>query len=254
MAARVLQAQKLNFVSITNSASMVMTVDRGTKRLRHGGNELIIGEGEAVAIAAGENFDVENATPDQGLYSARWICFDDVLLGGNIPNHGDRAIIRCNLLGKLGVSGAEMFDRAFQVIQSSDEGDDLIAGHRVAEILVWLASRGLNFPPSGPGDIPARIRTMVESRPEHRWSSAEIAGKLAVSEATLRRRLSEKSVNLRAILTDVRMTSAMGLLQSTDMPVSEIASRLGYESQSRFAMRFRSRFGFPPSAIRGHQR
>jgi AraC-like DNA-binding protein len=38
------------------------------------------------------------------------------------------------------------------------------------------------------------------------------------------------------------------------LPVSAIAASSGFESQSRFAIRFRDRFGFPPSAIRGHNR
>ncbi len=50
------------------------------------------------------------------------------------------------------------------------------------------------------------------------------------------------------------MTSALRLLQGTDWPISLIASQVGYESASRFAERFRKRFGFAPTAIRGHHR
>ena len=38
------------------------------------------------------------------------------------------------------------------------------------------------------------------------------------------------------------MLSALVLLQATTRPVSEIASSVGYESPSRFAVRFRDRF------------
>ncbi|MNH37503.1 DNA-binding transcriptional regulator AraC [compost metagenome] len=55
-------------------------------------------------------------------------------------------------------------------------------------------------------------------------------------------------------MIDVRMNSALTLLQSTDWPISAIAQHVGYESSSRFAERFRKRFGFAPTAIRGHQR
>lgn len=55
-------------------------------------------------------------------------------------------------------------------------------------------------------------------------------------------------------MIDVRMTSALRLLQGTDWPISLIASQVGYESASRFAERFRKRFGFAPTAIRGHHR
>jgi AraC-like DNA-binding protein len=46
----------------------------------------------------------------------------------------------------------------------------------------------------------------------------------------------------------------MLLLQSTDQAVNRIALDVGYESPSRFANRFRERFGFAPTAIRGHAR
>ena len=50
------------------------------------------------------------------------------------------------------------------------------------------------------------------------------------------------------------MALAMTLLQSTDRPVATIAADVGYESPSRFAIRFRHRYGFAPSVVRGHKR
>lgn len=41
---------------------------------------------------------------------------------------------------------------------------------------------------------------------------------------------------------------------ATVRPVDQIVSEVGYESASRFAVRFRSRFGFAPSVVRGHRR
>ena len=75
-----------------------------------------------------------------------------------------------------------------------------------------------------------------------------------MSEVMLRRKLSMENTALRNLMIDVRMSSALALLQSTDWPISAIAQHVGYESASRFAERFRKRFGFAPTAIRGHQR
>ncbi|MCU0827909.1 MAG: helix-turn-helix domain-containing protein [Tabrizicola sp.] len=50
------------------------------------------------------------------------------------------------------------------------------------------------------------------------------------------------------------MNRALGLLQTTDNPVQQIAFAVGYASASRFAVRFRARFGLAPSAIRGGDR
>lgn len=82
------------------------------------------------------------------------------------------------------------------------------------------------------------------------WSAAMLAGRLHCSEATLRRRLAKQGTGFRTLLTDVRMTRALTLLQVTPWPVEQIAGAVGYESPSRFAARFKERFGFAPSAVR----
>jgi len=95
---------------------------------------------------------------------------------------------------------------------------------------------------------------MLSAQLDGTWSSDAIARSLAMSEATLRRRLAAEGVTLRELIADVRMASALVLLQATSRPVSEIASAVGYDSPSRFAVRFRDRFGFAPTAVRGHAR
>ena len=95
---------------------------------------------------------------------------------------------------------------------------------------------------------------MLSARLDGEWSSDAVARSLAMSEATLRRRLAAEGVTLRELIADVRMASALVLLQATSRPVSEIASAVGYDSPSRFAVRFRGRFGFAPTAVRGHAR
>lgn len=46
------------------------------------------------------------------------------------------------------------------------------------------------------------------------------------------------------------MNRALGLLQGSDLPVAMVAAEVGYASPSRFALRFRARFGLSPGAIR----
>lgn len=77
---------------------------------------------------------------------------------------------------------------------------------------------------------------------------------MAVSEATLRRRLAADGTTFGDVLADVRMTQALGLLQTTSLPINRIALDVGYACPSRFAQRFRARFGITPSAIRTDNR
>ena len=50
------------------------------------------------------------------------------------------------------------------------------------------------------------------------------------------------------------MSYALTLLHGTDTSVLSVALAVGYDSASRFSARFRSRFGYLPSDVRGHKR
>ena len=82
------------------------------------------------------------------------------------------------------------------------------------------------------------------------WTVERIAAAFATSASTLQRRLAQEGETVSQCLRDVRLETALVLLQSSTLQVSEIAARCGYESHSRFSAAFRERFGFPPSQLR----
>lgn len=51
-------------------------------------------------------------------------------------------------------------------------------------------------------------------------------------------------------LTGIRLQRSRELLQHCDVPVAEVAARVGFESASSFSWLFRQRFGMPPTAFR----
>ena len=51
-------------------------------------------------------------------------------------------------------------------------------------------------------------------------------------------------------MREARLLTAMALLQGSDLQVSEIAVRCGYQSHSRFTAAFRQRFGYAPTHLR----
>ncbi|MER9648674.1 helix-turn-helix transcriptional regulator [Mesorhizobium sp. M0199] len=117
--------------------------------------------------------------------------------------------------------------------------------------MAWLAHSGLIFDPEMPSDLQRKVRLMIGAAPERTWISKDLAQSLALSEATFRRRLADQGQSFKDLLIDVRMTAALTLLQVTDRPISEVAYQVGYESASRFSVRFKKRFGFSPTAVRG---
>lgn len=250
--AGVVQHSELRFSRLAIDQPTVIVVRHGSKTLHADGREWQVGAGEAIAIAAGTTFDVTNRLGGDGCYEARWLILDTNLV--------ERARRRTPDLDESGdIDGARTvhglepefraaLGRAFDAITAPFP--DPIAEHRLTEVLAWLFLRGLRFPPMQAPSLAARVRKLFETAPTRRWTAALAARQLAMSEATLRRRLAAQDATVGTLLADVRMTSALLLLQSTGLPVGQIALDVGYESASRFAIRFRERFGCAPSAIR----
>jgi AraC-like DNA-binding protein len=260
------QATRLNFTSLTTTVPMIICVRRGRKVMRSPGAVFELEAGEAIAVAQGHVFDFENIPAEDGDYEARWLTIEPAVvaafaepgkemalgLAGDAPVA--RAVQPARLLGRMGPGLSAAFETAVLALQDDGELPDAVVRHRVGELLAWLGAFGARFSLALPDSWAARIRRLAGPQPGRDWTGPEVAARLGVSEATLRRRLQEEGSGLRDVLTDIRMMHALQLLQSSTLPVSAIAASAGFESQSRFAIRFRSRFGFPPTAVRGKRK
>lgn len=123
--------------------------------------------------------------------------------------------------------------------------------YRLMDLLAALAERGHHFfGQAGLHDTSGRLRTLIAETPEQQWTAQKAGRALAMSEATLRRRLADERVRFEELLIDVRMHHAMMLVQTTSWNMPHIAQACGYKSSTRFAERFRARFGYLPSAVR----
>ncbi|GAB2647132.1 AraC family transcriptional regulator [Vibrio panuliri] len=87
-----------------------------------------------------------------------------------------------------------------------------------------------NYLNSAPGD-------------DHRIETA--AQHLAMSRATLARKLTAEGASFRDVLAEIRMNHAITLLQR-DYSQIETALACGYQSESRFSQRFKQQFGMTP--------
>ena len=123
-------------------------------------------------------------------------------------------------------------------------------GYRLMDLLAALAERGHLFKAGAQQGTSGRLRTLIGEAPELHWTAQEAGRALAMSEATLRRRLAREHMRFEALLVDVRMHHALMLVQTTSWSIPRIAQACGYQSRARFAERFRARFGYLPSAVR----
>lgn len=254
VSAHIVQNQELNFVRLVLEQPTFIWVRRGVKTLTTQQGVYTIHAGQAVAIAGGQTCDISNQPAATGGYEASWITWEPSLLQGYHPGKHSTPICSALVLVQPALAVEQAYERAAEAIRDQATLPLEIARHCLEEMLLWLEHSGGHFLVQSPVSVTAQIRQLLSSAPAQHWTAPFLARRMAMSEATLRRRLAAESTHLSALLVDVRMTFALTLLQSTDRPVTEIALQAGYESASRFAIRFRQRFGFSPSAIRAHQR
>lgn len=245
-----MQQQELEFKRLFIESPVLIFVEQGVKALRCSGGEYLIRPDEGLAIAGGQSVDVTNRLAADGSYRARWLVWETGLLAEHGEVHHQLPIIRHALPI---TTRSEQFSGAFQAALQAVEDSSIpleIARHRVSELLLWLGMNGGRFVPDQKPSLSNRIRRLIGRDLDQVWSAQRVASELAMSEATLRRKLMREATTLTDILLDARMSMALKLLQSTEKPVSQVAQDVGYQTASQFAVRFLQRFGFTPTAIR----
>lgn len=247
------QWQDLSFKRLFIDRPTLIFVEHGSKVLRWTGGEYVIRAGDAIALAGGHTVDFTNQVGADGLYRADWLVCDDALISEHAARHPEQAVIR-NALPII--QPPPEFKAAYRTAQQAVEDERIppaIARHRVAEMLVWLGLQGGRFAHDETVSLALKVRRLIAQNPGGDWGAVAVSSALAMSEATLRRKLADEDTSFGEILVDTRMTMALAQLQSTAQPVTRIALNVGYQSPSNFSVRFRERFGFPPSSIRGQR-
>lgn len=224
----------------------------GTKTLRRNDQTYIIRAGECVAVDGGLTFEIVNEISTTGAYEAWWIAWDPSLLSAHHQqvNHADDNAASVWPIRHIEPAFQQSLEKALTALSDEAHVPENIARHQLHEILIWLEHYGVHFQPHEITTVSGKVRQLIARDPAYKWSAPHLASLMAMSEATLRRRLVAEQGSLTELLVDVRMNFALTLLQSTDHPVSQIAQDVGYESQSKFAIRFRKRFGFSPMMVR----
>lgn len=245
----VIQRRDVLLAHLVIDQPVLILVRRGQKILAKDGAETVLRPGEAVAITGGTVYDVINRPDSEGVYEAHWLAMAPGLIDRFAAASTSPVIAGHLALRNLPADFRDAFDRAAASIAAA-ELPDLVAAQRVQEMLAWIDHGGAHLANTHAPNTTHRVRALLAGAPAKDWNAGEIARALGMSEATLRRRLADEDTSLTAELTDLRMSLALTLLQVTDKAVGEIAHDVGYESPSRFATRFRARFGFSPSDIR----
>lgn len=88
------------------------------------------------------------------------------------------------------------------------------------------------------GNISSKVRYLLNKSHPQWLTAAEVASDLAMSESTLLRRLAKENITFQELLDEARGELACWYLAKTDLPLGEIASRIGFSDQTNFSRFF----------------
>lgn len=193
----------------------------------------------------------------RGRYEARLIGFAPTLIERFHQRFGQFAgqpAVQGSASAKADDDFCASFSHAMTALQSPDVSDAM-REHRAMDVLFLLAERGLVFAASRELTWADRVRRLLCQRPQAPWTLQQVAEAFHLSVSGMQRRLAQESVSFSQCLREVRLETAMALLQDSALQdsalqVSDVAARCGYDSHSRFSAAFRKRFGYAPSHLR----
>lgn len=123
----------------------------------------------------------------------------------------------------------------------ADEATAKMAESQCADILSRMGPRE---------GIVVKVRRILLSHPGHFPPIEIVASHLATSTRTLSRSLQEVSTSYQKILDEVRKEMAIEYLNTSSLPIEEIAALIGYNDPSNFRKAFKRWTGNPPSYYR----
>lgn len=241
--------------TITVRDDMLGYIHAGSKQLLRPDEDMRFRMGEFFLIARNTQWDMVNEVHPQGQYLAHAFLFTpDVveLFHTRFPQfdgvNGLHGLQSCSRLVADAAFRA-VFDRVFSSVRNAEVSHELNQ-HRLLELLLMLAERGIVFARPSALSWSDRVRRVVSQRPHALWTIDELANHFHTSASTLRRRLDSEGSTFRDCIREIRLETGLLLLETTMLPISDIAYRSGYASHSRFSAAFRERFGFSPSHLR----
>jgi AraC-like DNA-binding protein len=223
---------------------IVARIQSGQKRLADRTQRSAVEPGHYLVVTPGTLLNVENLPAGDVPYRSSCIAVSRELLQKSWPK--DATPTRWTVLHPY-----PMLDQAFAHAETGlqQQLPQAVLVHRVRELLEALGLGGFRPALHEPG-IVERVRLALAAAPERAWRVEDMTVQLSMSAATLRRKLAAEGTSFRALLEEVRLCQALALIQTTTQPLKRIAEDCGYLSASRFATRFRMRFGTLPSELR----
>lgn len=100
-----------------------------------------------------------------------------------------------------------------------------------------------------------RAKQYMQMHPFDKWTVEILAHKVGMGRSNFATRFTKEIGRApMEFLFEERMKHAAIFLEKSDMKISEIGKRVGYDSEAAFSRRFRGYYGVPPGELRRRQR
>ena len=247
--------QPLTLSRVPVFVTTLCRVRQGEKLLQWDGREMRAGPQHLILMPAGRELGLSNLPGLHGHYIADAVTFPASTLRSFSTRYSQqimsrRGALKSDLCVPLDRHTIQAWDQLLTAIR--DDAPQVLRTHYGEAVLLGLCLGGQLGPLLMGRDDPLceRVQQLVMGSPERDWTVADVAQHLNLGESTLRRQLANEEDSFRNILEGVRLATALQWLQTTSRPIGEIAGACGYASASRFAVRFRSRYGLSPRELR----
>lgn len=248
---RARQEQKLRQVFI--GLASICHVRQGRKRVQWGSRQLQCSQDVLLLIAPGMQMNVANL-PRAGEYAADMVSLPSSLLERFRLHYPGQGVRSSEATALVSVQQDADILRAWRYLLDCIRDDAAVDLQcQAAEgLLLALSLRGVvgGLLRERGDAISQRIEQhLLMLAPEQR-SLERVADAFHCSVSTLRRRLAREQTGFRELLDKVQLGQALEQLQASSLPIADIAASCGYDSASRFAIRFRQHYGLSPSELR----
>ena len=247
-----LRPQSLHAVPIHQPS--VIVVLNGEKRLRNQSVDIRSGAGEIILLPAMSEFEMENLPASGSDYVAICLSFAPATVTRFINGVGQGLEWREQLPTLTAPVPEDILLSLIQRFQWSRPvaADAPVVELRQQELLAMCGQHGLlgNLLLQKHPSLTQRVAALLALDCARDWKIGDLCRELALSESSLRRELARENTGFRELLEQTRLAAGLCLLQETRWNVAEVAAAVGYQSPSRFAARFRERFGLSPAQLK----
>ncbi|MCG9581892.1 helix-turn-helix transcriptional regulator [Vibrio tubiashii] len=250
---RAQHSQKLRNVTI-HSPSIIQIIS-GSKRLFQSDGNIALTHSKLLLCSGSSRFSFENL-PEKGAFLSRVFSFHQAPEESQILLSQENSVEQ----NRPWMENDKALEQTLDILFTLNLSPMSTETQRLwlAPLYQQLAERGalhLLFI-SHHTSFSEQLTRYLSLSPSKTHPLEEVAAHFAVSRATFIRRLKKEDVRYREVLSDVRLSHALSLMQYQSLSVLQLAYMCGYKSEQRFSQRFRSKFGLTPTeymrTIRGH--